>query len=217
MAGSSSAAPVAPATLADLLPGGSFANGYQVGDKLFYGFDYVGTASNAAAIVDANNIAVRWLTDSLNPGVRFISGGWSAGINQWVDSTIFFSVKVVTPGMLIKDVSLLFNGIAQNGGIASVSETVNSSLNMGVFAYNTNSNTTGYGNFTADALITPPTVGPLYIMKDISVYGWAGLASISVVENRFSQTPVPIPSGFLLLGPGLAGLALVRRRMGSKP
>jgi hypothetical protein len=209
MTGSAGAA---PATLADLVGLGS--TGYQLGDKLFYNFNYVGSSQGGGLAVDAASIQVQWDATPLNPGMRFIAG-WAASGGQFVDSLITYDVKVTTPGMLIKDVSLAFNGSGFDNGSASVTETVKQGtaewkLSVAAFAGN-------LGNGSDSVLIIPPTAGPLHITKDIQVNGdTVGLGTISWVDNHFSQTPVPIPGGFLLLGPGLAGLALIRRRMGLK-
>ena len=96
----------------------SLANACQVGDKLFYNFNYSGTAIGAGLIgVDGSLVNV--VGDSSNPnepGLIFSSNAWtltSTNVDHGIldlDSSIAFTVQTIDNSARITDASLDFTG-----------------------------------------------------------------------------------------------------------
>ncbi len=194
-----------PGTLADYIALGH--TGGTIDDKLFFDFTYSGTASGGATAIPASGIGVTPHNDPLNPGLEF-QAAWTAGAGQTLDSLIKYKVQVLPGGNAIKDVSASMDGFGfSDGGIVAVAETVNlgATLLANLFLH---ADTTGIVNFASATF--DPTPGILDVVKDISVNGNLGTASVSDVTNRFSE--VPVPPTAILLGSGLLGLVGFRFR-----
>ncbi|SEM75648.1 hypothetical protein SAMN04489760_1432 [Syntrophus gentianae] len=72
-------------------------------------------------------------------------------------------------------------------------------------------NPQGY-NYLADIFNLTNSVGQ-YVKLDLTGAGESGYNTVSMGEIAFSTSAVPLPSAILLLGPGLVGLAWVRRKV----
>ena len=199
-------------TLQNLIDAGS--TGLTIGDKTFYNFAYQGDPARAADIS-----VTRSDTNDIGLSFRY---NWvsSNGLNE--DSVIRYCVHVndTTPQNLINGVGLRFNGTTNPPGLltnASVSETI-TDLNgnelpgglISVIDFGPgNANNRDSASYTVN-----PAVRDLCVTKDISVHSapidlQGGIASISLVDNTFSQIPEPASVG--LLGAG-AVFMLKRRR-----
>ncbi len=193
----------------------------QIGDKTFSNFNYVSSAQGGAVAITPAGITV----DTLGPlgsgasivnndiGLQF-NANWSATAGQVTDSNIGFTVTVNGGGaMLIDDTGLAqISGVSPNGS-ASVAErgcgpapcTPNT---ISVLTFDNGGPTS---QTVLDTYFTP--VGSLAVMKDIAVSGGtSGFATLSLVDDTFSQIAVPEPMSMGLLGGGLALLGLARRR-----
>ena len=178
----------------------------QSGSLIFSDFDYQGTGK------DASSIAVTSLTASDDEGFQFV-GGWNAhsvnGSSTSEDSRITYTVHHA--GGLIDTLSLAFGSSVSGTGVSSVQERfcLGSSLvscpavNQGAIGL------TNPGTMLSNRAFFAG-VGSVSMSKDINVTsGVNGIASISNVTDTFSS---PEPLSFVLLGTGLLGIGLMRRR-----
>ena len=103
-----------------------------VGDKLFYNFNYSGTAAGATAPTSAQVNVVGDGSNPYEPGLIFSSNGWTVNGTAtpssplYIDSNINFTVAVIGLLPLIKGASLDFAGhFAVTGqGVSDIGETV---------------------------------------------------------------------------------------------
>jgi hypothetical protein len=198
----------------------TLATACQVGDKLFYAFNYSSTANNATAPTNAQVLVNGDPSNPNEPGLIFSSAGWTvSGVtsNQttFIDSNIRFTVTTIGLAPIIIDASLDFaNQFSVSGaGQAQIGETVTPQGQAGV-ALAVDSNA---GPFTSVAGFTG--VNTVSVSKDLVVRiprstttGIPSSATISSFREGFSEVSAPEPTSFLLLVPGLAGLAFLRRR-----
>ena len=196
----------------------------QVGDKLFFGFNYSVTARGTTG---PTNTQVTVTGDSSNPnepGLVFASSGWSVSGNAtllnplYIDSNITFTVAVVglQPLMVGATLDMLGHYTVGGQGVANIGETVlingGSSGSVGL-AVDSNA-----GPYTDSKSFAPASF--VRVSKDLIVTvprpltgTNSGSASISQFREGFSElTSTPEPLTFTLLGSGLIGLAMVRRR-----
>jgi hypothetical protein len=196
-----------------------FGGGYtcQIGDKIFSNFTYTSSAGGGAVAIDKSAVTVDAIattgTSVTGPdiGLQF-NAGWSASAGQVTDAAIGFTVTVVNgAGMAITDLGLAELGAATTPGSASVAELACSSSPScnpltGQYTLLTLTNHTP-PQTSQEVLVT--ATGSINVAKDISVTGGAngtnGFATLSLVQDTFSQSPVPEPRTVSLL----LGFALV--------
>jgi hypothetical protein len=192
------------------------ANACQIGDKLFYNFNYSSTATGGASTVPASAVTVTADPSNPNePGIFFtsdwaISSTTPAASQIFLDSTIQFTVSVIGGAALIQDASLSFAGFASSTGqgVADIAETV--ILNGGTSSTNLEVDTVN-GPFTQTVGFTPQST--VRVSKDMILVlasGQTGSATITQFREGFSELPEPLTTA--LLGSGLLGLGLLRRR-----
>ena len=198
---SATAAPLLnPGTLVDYIALG--ATGGQIGDLLFYNFNFVGAGSGGAVPIPASGISITPLFGP-NPGLQF-SAALVASQGQTINSLIMYEVSVIPRGLLVSEISASMSSGYAGDGLVAVAETTSAG---NLHLYNNSS-----GNKNFDELAITATLGPIMLSKDISVTGNSGVAAVLEVFNQFERTAVPEPSTALLLGPAFVGLALWRRK-----
>jgi hypothetical protein len=201
-------------------------SGCQVGDKIFFNFNYSSTAHQATAPTNSQVVIVGDPSNPNEPGLIFTAPG-AGGTSLWsvngsstlanplyIDSTISFTVAVVGLQPLLIDASLDFdNQFAVTGkGVADIGETI-------FFPSTSTSTTLAVDSFKGPftSLTTFPNVSFLQVTKDVIVsvpvtVGSvnSGSATITQFREGFSEAPEPVST--VLLTSGLAGLAFLRRR-----
>jgi hypothetical protein len=197
----------------------SSTNACQVGDKLFYGFFYSGTAVGGATPVTGSQVNVVGDPSNPNePGLIFSSTAWtvsSPGGNPAtidLDSSIQFTVQTVDGRPLIADASLNFTGNFTVTGVAGadIAETVRPGGVPPGISFHVDST----GPFSS-VVNFPTAVSLVTVSKDLVVIippNQVGSASISSFREGFSEN-IPEPVGGFLIGSGLLGLGLLRRRL----
>ena len=176
-----------------------------VGDKTFTDFTYAKTEDMPSA-AGVNVIPIK--DDDGNYGLRFQAAFIDLPGGDPSDALITFSASV-TDGvdMQISDVHLAANTNLNGPGLAEVTETFlpqSTVLKLNVFD-------SPNGTKLADWADLPEPVSKLSVQKDIALRADEGAisASVSFVDQTFSQVPEPAYLGLLLLS--IAGVLLHRR------
>jgi hypothetical protein len=191
------ATPSRAALLSDLIANnGTITNG----DKVFSDFGYLATGQNPPA--DRVNV-VPTVDGDGNLGIRFAGGFIDLDDNGASDALITFKVTATDPNQLINDVHLAFNGdvVGPPGaqGFVGITETflpTDPNVQLSVFEIQP----AGTRQLTDWADLTAP-VRELWVQKDIILLAGTGaVATISFIDQTFSQVPEPTSLGFVIAG-----------------
>jgi len=168
--------------------------------------DFTCSVSMGGALADPTNcgsINVATITAPGN-GIQ-ISSGFVAALNSFDDAVLTYDVSS-TSG--IDSVGLDFNGTFEGLAISQVTESVYSGSNLVGFA---RVSCAPLGCNRTDEIMLGGNYTNLHIEKDILVAAAYGDASISIVDQTFSDAPEP--ASLAMLGGGLlAAAGLLRRR-----
>ncbi len=197
-----------------------------VGDKLFgnFGFQYTDTTGNTNDYLAASDLVLSAFSNEIGFGVS-IQAPLVADGPVIKDLSLQFSVQVANSADMISGVQLQVVGSASGLGTASVSEAVSTEgfgaggiANLAVSYFGPNSTSFPSGGEDTVTLSAPQRM--IWITKDVIVSGdpdgysetnpSQDFATISIIDQTFAQ--IPEPSTLALLGAGVAGLLVVRRR-----
>jgi hypothetical protein len=177
----------------------------HIGNLDFSGFSYSTAGTNQKA---ASTITVDTLTTPGNEGFDFNPAINLAGMNLNTDVRFDFDVKTLNGLPLINDLDIFFNGAFALTGSTSFSETQTGGVCTPSCASIQVTNPPP--NLSKHVVFDTP-VSSLHIIKDvIADTGSNGQASISDVQNRFSQVPEPRLISILMIGL-LAGFGLSKK------
>jgi hypothetical protein len=185
----------------------------QVGDKVFgnFFFSYSDTDGLTSDDLTRSNVTLTTLSNIIGFGLQFSQPLLAIGpVSK--DIEFQYTATVADPTNLISDIHLSITGSAGNGGLGTVGEQVFTGGFSGTSVGQIQASIPGVS--TAATNIVPP-VSEVWVQKDVIVTGGSaanGFASISVIDQTFSQ--VPEPSTVLLVGLGLLGVVGLRHRTG---
>jgi hypothetical protein len=199
----------------------ALTNGCVINNLLFSNFTDQESATGTAIALSATGITVTPDTFSLDEGLGF-SAAWSVATPGSLDSVLRFTVQTLNGANTLNDIDLSFNGAVTGNGTSGVTETYCVGSTLGTAhcpsAIQTIAVSNPPGGNSGPIVQTFGATNSLSVAKDISVNsgtavgGQKSTASITVVDNNYSQTVVPEPMSFVLLGGGLLGIGLLRKR-----
>lgn len=192
-------------------------NGFSctVSDKTFFNFAFTSTGGGSASALMANQLAVAPNLTLVGPGLVFSSGALvvdnritTTPVESFVDVSLSYSVSAPNPP-LIEDADLTVAGGTTGGGLARIDESLNPGGALAVQLPT-----------TSDMVNIVPPVASLDVLKDILVEVPAntiGFANITAIGQHFSETTtrMPEPATLAIIGVGLLGFSIARRRRGA--
>lgn len=192
----------------------------QIGDKLFadFQFSYSDNNGNTFDDVKLQQINLTALDNSFGFGIR-ISNAWKAS-GVTIEDTIFaYSVTVTDPSFAISDAHMTYNGVSGLGAFSIVTEQFFTGGFGGTVVGQMEVHNDGGSDVKLqDTIIFGQTFTKLWVEKDIHLEGPGdgyngGFATISIIDQSFSQVPEPT-TAMLTLG-SIGALWVLRKRKAS--
>jgi hypothetical protein len=151
-----------------------------------------------------SDISLAGYSSAFGSGID-LSGGFFAGVNEFIDLKLNYMVEAMDPGVLINSVYLGFNGKASGTGYAEIVETVTNNFTGSAIAQISVNTSNSVNTLVASTPFTP--LKKVLISKDLYLRGGAdGRASLSEMKNLTTTVPTPA------LLPGLVGMGIAAFR-----
>jgi hypothetical protein len=181
----------------------SLANACAIQDKLFWNFSYTSLGPGAPA---ASSVTVDPISGPNITGFNF-SGTWAGTILNPANFILSYTVEVC-PGLPQCTAPNGFS-IVQADGVYSPSSLFGASIENVAW---TPAGVPSVVTLTTSspgpmASVFPGVLGPITVSAN-----WTGLGDITQTTLRFYEGVVPESTTMVLLGIGLAGLGIIRRR-----
>lgn len=180
-------------------------------DKTFSNFSFASTASGSGIALTSADLTVAPEMTPAGPGLLFSSGAievtQASPISSVTDVDVTLDYTVTAgAGFHINGADLVIAGGTTIDGAGSVDETVTPGGALHVML-----------PATTD-MITFAPVASIDVLKDILVEVPAegtGTANITAISQQYSQIGVPEPATLAIIGVGLLGFSIGRRRRGA--
>jgi len=192
----------------------ALSSGCVLGNLLFTNFTDFQSAMSPALFLTPDAITVMPDAFPLDEGLDFNASWIVIGTGQ-LASFLSYEVQTLDSSATLNGISLSFNGVGSSGGASTDTETYCVGSALGTASCPTTNQIISVSN-GSDGPVNQ-TYGPtsvLSISNQIIVAANGGMATISDANDNYAQTMsgVPEPASLVLLGGGLIGIGLLRKR-----